>query len=117
MMFLSLARNSSCVPLSCGLGLGFIPSPQNKIARFRHSTCRNLAISTDKNQQKSTGKTRLYSILNGGLVTKTDRLKPILLFLPILDGQFRNGCAVFARVGRAVVHSACVIAHHRLPAA
>src|SRR5579864_1239204 len=67
MMFLSFARNSSCVPLSCGLGLGFIPAPQNKIARFRHSPCRNLAISPHKNQQQSHGKMRFYSIFNGGL--------------------------------------------------
>ena len=63
----SAARNSSCVPLSCGLGLGFILAPQNKIARFQRSPCRNLAISLNKNQQKSTEKTRVYSIFNGGL--------------------------------------------------
>src|SRR5579862_313595 len=67
MMFLSLARNSSCVPLSCSLGLGFIPSPQNKIARFRHSTCQNLEISPQKNQQQSHIKMLSYSIFNGGL--------------------------------------------------
>src|ERR1700722_18807228 len=67
MMFLSFARNSSCVPLSCGLGLSFILAPQNKIARFQHSPYRNLAISPNKNQQKSTVKTRVYSIFNAGL--------------------------------------------------
>jgi hypothetical protein len=40
----------SSAPLSCGFTRGFIPSPQNKIARFRHTSCRNLAIST---KQKS----------------------------------------------------------------
>src|SRR5579863_9373867 len=79
MMFLSFARNSSCVPLSCGLDLGFILAPQNKIARFWHSPCRNLAISLHKNQQQSHVKMRFYSILNGGLARpKTHRLKPAL---------------------------------------
>src|SRR5712691_10995711 len=74
MMFRSFARNSSCVPLSCGLGLGFIPSPPNKIARFRRSTHRNLAISPHKNQQQSPVKMRFYSIFNGGL-SREERLK------------------------------------------
>src|SRR6266481_6036629 len=103
MMFLSFARNSSCVPLSCGLDLGFILAPQNKIARFRHSPCRNLAISQRKNQQQSHIKMQFYSIFNGGLsgfelrgrrversvfwcqTPKADRLKPVLLFI-FVDG-------------------------------
>src|SRR5579862_9830355 len=76
MMFLSLARNNSCVPLSCGFGLGFIPSPQNKIARFRHSTCRNLATSLHKNQQQSHVKMRFYSIFNGGIFVIGRRFQP-----------------------------------------
>src|SRR5258707_13785712 len=69
MMFRNFDRNRSCVPLSYGLGLGFIPSPPNKIARFRRSTHRNLAISPYKNQQQSHVKMRFYSIFNGGLQT------------------------------------------------
>src|ERR1700722_16495917 len=86
-MFLSFARNSSCVPLSCGLGLGFILAPQNKIARFQHSPCRNLAISPNKNQQKSTVKTRVYSIFNAGLEWYSMRWK-IETFHKIL----KSGC-------------------------
>src|SRR5579864_5548566 len=92
MMFRSLARNNSCVPLSCALGLGFIPAPPNKIARFRHSTCRNLAISPNKNQQQSTGKMQIYSILNGGLF----RLRITSLIVPV----------PFRRPGGPVVPSA-----------
>src|SRR6266851_2735426 len=76
MMFFSLARNSSCVPLSCGFGLGFILSPQNKIARFRRSPCRNLAISPHKNQQQSHVKMRSYSIFNGGLAAIANPAQP-----------------------------------------
>jgi len=52
-MFFSLERNSSSIPQSCGFTLGFIRSPQNKIARFQRSPRRNLAMFQYKNQYKS----------------------------------------------------------------
>src|SRR3979409_239287 len=81
MMFFSFERNSSSVPLSCGFTLGFIPSPQNKIARFQRSSRQNLAISQRKNQLKSYAKMLLCSIFNRGLVARPGRFElPTLCF-------------------------------------
>src|SRR5665213_1604599 len=63
MMFFSFARNSSSLPLSCAFGLGFIPSPPNKIARFLRSPRQNLAISQHKNQLQSYVKCRFVQFL------------------------------------------------------
>ncbi len=58
MMFLNLARNSSCVPLSCGFGLGLIPSPPKiKLQGFGTPYAETLQFPQIKiNINKSIGK-------------------------------------------------------------
>src|SRR6266576_6518977 len=87
MMLFSFERNKSSIPLSCCFTLGFIPSPQNKIARFQRSPRPNLAISHHKNQYKSQTKCYFFQFLTedslvdrfrrdlGACATLTSRLK------------------------------------------
>src|ERR1700674_3256802 len=88
MILFSLERNSSSIPLSCGFGLGFIHSPQNKIARFHRLTRQNLAISQHKNQLKSYAKCYFVQFLTG------DQLQDSLLwpnvYCPRLSSTLRE---------------------------
>ena len=52
--FFSFELNSSCVPLSCGLTLGFIPSPQNKLQDFSTHHAKTLqSLHTKINTNRS----------------------------------------------------------------
>src|SRR6266576_519232 len=85
MMLFSFERNKSSIPLSCCFTLGFIPSPQNKIARFQRSPRPNLAISHHKNQYKSQTKCYFFQFLTEDLELFAPRTSP-----PLAEGP----CAV-----------------------